>query len=416
MVRYIPLVLGIGVLLVGMDYLVYRRWRVFALRRALLRWTLPAYALLMVVMPLSFVGYFFYSRWWEVDPKLVRAFLVAGWVVYYTPKLVIAPVLVVAAAVRAVRRFTGKAAGPAEETPAAPGRALSRAEFLRTAGWAAASAPFLLTGYSAFRTLYNFQALRIDVPVPGLPSALEGLTIGQLSDLHAGSLFSERPMHEAVSLLLEMRPDLIAVTGDFVNHEASEMPIIAPALKRLRAELGVFGCLGNHDHYADVEEVIARVGATPVRLLTNAHHALSIGGAALQLVGTDNTGFNQHFADLDRALAGLPPCPPGAGARVLLSHDPTFWDTDVLGKRPDIHLMLCGHTHGGQLGMEWGPLRWSIAQPVYPRWAGLYTEAPAGAASAQHLYVNRGVGTVGPALRIGIRPEVTLLTLRRARA
>lgn len=219
-------------------------------------------------------------------------------------------------------------------------------------------------------------------------------------------------MHDAVDVTLGLRPDVIAITGDFVNSSVGELPVILPALARLHAPLGVYGCLGNHDHYTHAPAVAERVAATGVEMLVNAHQSLRVDGTHLHLVGTDNTGFRQHFADLDRAMAGLPAPGEDDAFRLLLAHDPTYWDTAGGPRERGIDLMLSGHTHGGQIGFELGPLRWSLARVAYRRWAGLYTET--NAAGPQHLYVNRGVGTVGPPLRLGIRPEVTLLTLRRA--
>lgn len=426
MSRYVIFSLLSIVLLLAVDVYVYRNWRRFARHRPKLRWTLPVYAVLMAVMPLTLPLYFTLSNWWEVEPKLLRAVFIGFWALYYLPKFLIAAVLVIKDLARFVvwlfewfKEQLG-AREPAAEPPPdlSDMKRMTRAEFLRKAGWTAAAVPFVVVGYGVFRTLYDFAVHRVDVPVAGLPRAFDGLTIAQLSDLHAGSFFSGRPMHEAVAEVNALRPDLAVITGDYVNHDAAELDLIAPALRELRAGLGVFGCLGNHDHYADVRDVTRRVRATPVDLLVNEHRTLYVGGARLHVIGTDNTGFRQYHADLPGALAGLDADPNGEEARLLLAHDPTFWDTHVRPDYADIDLMLCGHTHGGQVGVEIGPFRWSLARTVYDRWAGLYAEPRAAAThrsrGPQYLYVNRGLGTVGPPIRIGIRPEITLLTLRRA--
>jgi len=129
-------------------------------------------------------------------------------------------------------------------------------------------------------------------------------------------------MHEVIELVLEQTPDLILITGDYVNHEAAEIDPILPILHRLKAPLGVFGCLGNHDHYAAVHEVIRKVNQTPVHLLINNHHTFSIDGARLHLIGTDNTGFGQNFGDLHKATRGLQRHPAGEEFTLLLAHDP----------------------------------------------------------------------------------------------
>lgn len=423
--RYLPIILLLSIALVALDYYVFRNWRRFVrARHSPLRWTLPIYRISMWVMPFTLPLYFYFFRWWEVEPKFARALIFGLWAVYYLPKVPIVLVLLVKDALRGVtwlfRWFqerasttsaasTGIGAPPPDLTDM---KRISRAEFLRRMGWSAAAVPFVVTGYGVFRTLYDFSVYRVDVPIAGLPRALEGLTIAQVSDLHAGSFFSERPMHEAVSMINELRPDLVAITGDFVNHDVAEMSVIAPALHELRADLGVFGCLGNHDHYADVGALVPQIRGTPVELLVNEHRTLDIGGARLHVIGTDNTGFRQNYADLGRAVAGIEP--DGESAQILLAHDPTFWDSHVRPDYADIDVMLCGHTHGGQFGFELGPLRWGLARVAYDRWAGLYSETRGGRDTRQFLYVNRGLGTVGPPLRLGIPPEVTLLTLRRA--
>lgn len=423
--RYLPLVILLSIGVFALDYYVFRNWRRHARRRKV-RWTLPVYRVLMGVMPFSLPLYFELYRWWEVEPKLGRALFFGFWAVYYLPKVPIVLVLLVKDAGRFVTwlfawfqerlplSFGEK--DPPDETTVAPDltdmKRISRSEFLRRMGWSAAAIPFVVTGYSVFRSLYDFSVYRVDVPVAGLPRAFDGMTIAQISDLHAGSFFSDRPMWEAVSMINDLKPDVVAITGDFVNHDVAEMSVIAPALNALNSKLGIYGCLGNHDHYADVDRLIPRIGETPVELLVNAHRTISIDGAKLHILGTDNTGFRQNYADLPRAVAGIEP--GDESAQILLAHDPTFWDAYVRPGYADIDLMLCGHTHGGQMGVELGPMRWGLAKIVYDRWAGLYSEPRRNGTSFQFLYVNRGLGTVGPPLRLGIRPEITLLTLRHA--
>lgn len=406
--------------LFAIDWYVYRHWKVFAHTNKRLRWTRPVYFFMMWIMPAALPAYFYFSRWWEVEPKFARAIFFGFFAFYYVPKVLIAIVLLFKDLGRFVfwlfRWFQQRlVATPAtEETPTSTLdltdiKRVSRRDFLAHMGWSASTVPFVVTGYSVFKTLYNFNIQRIDVPVPGLPSALDGLRIVQLSDIHAGSFFSHRPMQEAADITRQIAPDLITITGDYVNNNDAELERIMPALNTLQAPLGVYGCLGNHDHYANTSGVISRLGATPINLLVNEHRSLEIEGTRLHIVGTDNTGFNQQYADLPRALEGIE---DPSDIHILLAHDPTFWDRHVLERYEQINLMLCGHTHGGQIGIELGPLRWSLASMAYSRWAGLYDE-PGGAHGQQFLYVNRGLGTVGPPIRFGVRPEITELTLRK---
>ena len=423
--RYVIIALGFALLLGLFDYYVFYNWRRFArYRRLPLRLATRIYHVLVYLMPVTLPAYIYFSRWWEVEPKLFRAFILGVWALYYVPKLPIALVLLLKDAARLLtwqfhwfRRLSrneGALAEPTEARSDPPDlNRISRAEFIRRVGWSAASIPFVITGYSVFRSLYDYRVTHVTVPIASMPATLDGLTIAQISDLHAGSFFSVKPIEEAVEIVNSLRPDLILFTGDFVNNDAAELEIAAPALGRLRADLGAFACLGNHDHYAEVGEVVQRVGNTPFKLLINQHARLDVNGSSIFLVGTDNSGFNQNYADLPAATAGMPPPVEGADLRLLMTHDPSYWET-VRIRRPDMDLTLSGHTHGGQLGFELGSLRWSLARITYPRWAGLYREPREGGNPPHFLYVNRGLGTVGPPLRIGIRPEVTLLTLRRA--
>ncbi len=434
--KYLPIILLLSGGVFALDYYVFRNWRRFLRgRKSTMRWTLPVYRVFMWVMPLSLPLYFQLFRWWEVEPKLARALFFGFWAFYYVPKVPIALVLLVKDAARfvtwlflwfqnhvpgspaadaatdsqAAARSHGESSAPPDLTDM---KRISRGEFLRRMGWSAAAVPFVVTGYSVFRSLYDFSVYRVDVPIVGLPRAFDGMTIAQMSDIHAGSFFSDRPMWEAVSMVNELKPDLVAITGDFVNNNVAEMAVVMPALNALESDLGTFGCLGNHDHYADVDDLVERIRASPVEMLVNAHRTIAVDGAKLHVIGTDNTGFRQNYADLPRAFAGMEA--GGENTQILLAHDPTFWDGHVRPDYADIDLMLCGHTHGGQLGFEVGPMRWGLASMVYDRWAGLYAEPRRNGGSSQFLYVNRGLGTVGPPLRLGIRPEITLLTLRRA--
>lgn len=412
--RVALLSVGLVLLTLVVDGYVYMHWRRFARPRPALRWTLAIYQVLLWTMPLALPAYLLLFRWWEVEPKLMRALFLGFWAFYYVPKGPIALVLLIKDVWRLAASFIARLRPTPPTATTNTTCRMSRAEFLQKLGWSAAAVPFLAVGHGMLRTLYDFALHSITLPIPNLPRAFDGLRIGQLSDLHAGSFFDKRPAFEAVELLLSLKPDLIIITGDYVNHDADELPLILPALRQLKADLGVWGCLGNHDHYAHTPDVVQRLhDQTPLRLLVNAHHTYVLDGARLHLIGTDNTGFRQRFADLPKALKGLQTDPNGEEFRLLLTHDPSFWDLEVRPSYPDIDLTLCGHTHGGQIGIELGPLRWSLARLVYPRWAGLYMEPAPSSRGRQYLYVNRGVGTVGPPLRLGIRPEITLVTLRR---
>ena len=304
MPNFILFALAVSFGLLALDYYVYTNWRVFARWQPRLRWTLPFYRVLIWVMPLVLPLYAYASQWWEVEPRLVRFLVIGGWIVYYLPRVLIALALLLKDFARFVSWLFGwfqhkllpdvhhQPAPAAAAAEAAPGgmpdpaldltdmKRLGRRDFLQKMGWSVATVPFVVVGYGVFRTLYDFDVRRVTVPVAGLPRALDGLTIAQLSDLHAGSFFSPQPMHEAVALVNSLRPDVIAITGDFVNNDAAELPRILPALREMKADIGVYGSLGNHDHYARIPDVVQGIASTPIDLLVNAHRTLEIDGGA----------------------------------------------------------------------------------------------------------------------------------------
>jgi predicted MPP superfamily phosphohydrolase len=253
-------------------------------------------------------------------------------------------------------------------------------------------------------TVYDFQVMRVELVLPNLPRGIDGLRIIQISDIHAGSFPDYMPFQEALRLVTEQHPDAVVITGDFVNARPEELAIIARDLARLRAPEGVYASLGNHDHYnspADHKRIISTVRDLGVDLLINENRRIGGESSRLVLAGIDNTGMKQDFGRIDLALRDTLP----DDAIILMSHDPTFWDRGIVGQKP-VGLTLSGHTHGGQFGVQAFGFEWSPAQYVYKQWAGLYRTGD------QVIYVNRGLGTVGPPIRVGIPPEITVFTLR----
>jgi predicted MPP superfamily phosphohydrolase len=302
----------------------------------------------------------------------------------------------------------------------------SRRAFLNTlvmAGRVAAvSAPITAIGYDAVRLLDEFEVHRVEIPIAGLPRQFEGMTITQISDIHAGSYYSTAPLQEMRRIIHELRSDLMLITGDWVNFRARELPSILPEIERLTAAktspMGVFGSLGNHDHYAhalDMDDLKAMIRGAGVNLLVNQNHSFEVDGARLQLGGNDNVGLRQNYGKLSETLQGLRPEHP----TILMAHDPTLWDKQIrihpTATTPDgvrdvrADLTLSGHTHGGQFGVRVFGMEITPAALIYKQYAGLYTDDTTG----QHLYVNRGIGTTGIPVRIGVPPEITHITLRK---
>ncbi|MEM9023792.1 MAG: metallophosphoesterase, partial [Bacteroidota bacterium] len=297
------------------------------------------------------------------------------------------------------------------------GAAISRFRFITQVGLVAAAIPFGALTYGILRGRWRFQVFRETLAFDNLPPAFDGLKVVQISDLHLGSFFNRN--HEEVArgiqMINDLEPDLILFTGDLVNNYAEEAEAWVDHFAGLKARIGKFSILGNHDYgdyvrwpgeeakQANVEAVIAANRRMGFRVLLNENETIEVNGEKIGLVGVENWGARgfTKYGDLDKAVAGSEQLP----FRILLSHDPSHWDAQVL-RHTNIDLTLSGHTHGMQFGVEVGNWKISPVQMVYPRWAGLYTEGQ------QHLYVNRGFGYIGYPGRVGISPEITLLELR----
>ncbi len=247
-------------------------------------------------------------------------------------------------------------------------------------------------------TQYEPVVERVRVPLAGLPAALDGLTIAHMSDFHAGRAVHAHSIRRAAALTMALKPDLIALTGDFVHRHLDPMPACADALSILRAPLGVHAVLGNHDYWRDahvVERHLRRVGIAPMH---NESRRIGAGARAFYIIGVDDVRFRR--ADFDRAARDVP-----AGAvSIVLVHEPDFADHIP----PGPVLQLSGHSHGGQVRM---PRFGAVLLP------SLGKKYPAGLKRAPHgmwVYTTRGVGVAMPPVRYNCPPEVTLLTLSRS--
>jgi len=304
----------------------------------------------------------------------------------------------------------------------AGGFSSSRRTFFHYAAVLAGGFPFLAAtyGFAAGRLRYTIE--RVDVPVANLPPELDGLHIAQLSDIHIGDYMPPREIARAVAMANDLHPDISFVTGDFVSGEGDPLDACITELSRLRAPLGVWGCNGNHEIYAGVEDEAERLFREKgMRLLRAASAVVEHNGARFNLLGVDYQ--RDHMVSGERTgpmLQEIERLIRRDMPNVLLSHNPnSFHRAADLG----IELSFAGHTHGGQVKFEIVDHSVSPARLITPFVAGLYhlpMNGHAGAASESNglqkaaLYVNRGLGTLGFPVRIGVPPEITLLTLRRA--
>jgi len=295
-------------------------------------------------------------------------------------------------------------------------RDTSRSRFMSKLALIAGGVPLATLTYGVVRNAYRYRRFAVDVPVKNLPVGLEGLKIVQISDMHSGSWTQTEPLKKAVEMINAENPDVVCFTGDLVNDQAVEILPYIDIFKQVKGKYGVFSILGNHDYgdyhqwpspaakKANMEQLYQMHADLGWDLLRDENRILEINGHKLGILGVENWGAAFRFprkANLPKATAGTEDC----DCKVLMSHDPTHWDAKIRPGYPDIDLTLSGHTHGFQFGVEIPGFRWSPAQYIYKHWAGLYREGD------QSLYVNRGLGFLGYPGRVGILPEVTVLTL-----
>jgi len=291
-----------------------------------------------------------------------------------------------------------------------------RRRFISQAATLVAAVPFGGLMYAMFKGKYDYKVHRTTLWFNDLPAAFDGFTITQLSDIHSGSFDNTAAMQRGIELAAAQKSDLFVFTGDLVNNAAWEIEPYIPHFSRLKAPYGQFSILGNHDYgdyikwdsatekAANLETLKAHHKALGYRLLLDEQVSLEKDGQKISLIGVQNWGRGFiKIGDIDKALEGV----DKAAFKILLSHDPTHWEEKIRYHQVPIHLTLSGHTHGAQFGVESDRLRWSPVQYRYLDWAGLAREGD------RYLYVNRGFGFLAFSGRLGIWPEITVITLKK---
>lgn len=302
---------------------------------------------------------------------------------------------------------------------------ISRLKFLAYVSATFFTVPFVSLFYGAVRGAFRYKTHTVNLSFPNLPEAFDGLKIVQISDIHTGS-FADDSSHlsAAFDKVLELNPDIIFFTGDLVNDSVRETDGYLPVYQKLKAPMGVYSILGNHDYgdyiewadpeskrnnLAELKKVHKEAGW---KLMMNEHVVLEKGGQQIALLGIENWGGNLHFPKYGR-MQDAHEGTDKYDFKILLSHDPSHWNKQVKADYKDVDLTLSGHTHGFQFGIEIPGFKWSPVQYVYPQWAGLYKH------DKQFLYVNRGLGCVGREKvsiykgRVGIWPEITFIELKK---
>ena len=293
---------------------------------------------------------------------------------------------------------------------------ISRKTFITQTGIVLSAIPFAGSIYGILKGRFDFHVIKVRLSFAKLPKAFDGFKIVQISDFHIGSFINDIPeVEKIVKMINSEQADLVVFTGDIVNNLAKEMDEFIPLLTSINSKYGKYAILGNHDYgdYTKWETEQQKIenhnslknnlAICGFNLLLNEHTKIEIAGSSINLVGVENWGHPPfpRYGDLAKATENM----DNSAFTLLLSHDPSHWDAKVLHKT-NIDLTLSGHTHGMQFGIDIPGFKWSPIQYKYPRWAGLYQD------NNQYLYVNRGIGYIGLATRIGIRPEISSIRLQ----
>ncbi|CAL2083070.1 metallophosphoesterase [Tenacibaculum sp. 190524A02b] len=300
-----------------------------------------------------------------------------------------------------------------EETKSLAGRR----KFISQIALGLAALPFASLLYGIFKGKFNYKVLKYQLSFKDLPEAFDGFTITQITDIHSGSFDNKEKIGYGVDLINEQQSDVILFTGDIVNNFAHEMDDWISVFSQLKAPMGKYSILGNHDYgdyskwktkedkeanFEAIKNIHPKIGFD---LLLNEHRYIEKNGQKIALVGVENwgKGFNQA-GDLEKASSGI----NQEDFKVLMSHDPSHWEYKVKKDDFNYQLTLSGHTHGLQFGIEIpGFFKWSPSQYVYKQWAGLYEEF------GRYINVNRGFGYHAFPGRVGIWPEITVIELKK---
>jgi hypothetical protein len=272
-----------------------------------------------------------------------------------------------------------------------------------------AATPFVGGAYGLFYGRLNLQVTNQRIRLSRLPKAFDGFRIAQLSDIHVGPFMSAEEVRKYVAIANEAKPDLVALTGDFITWDPSTQPAVVKALAGLKAPFGVFGCLGNHELWTETEGSITHLfAAEGIRILRSSRVPIALHGETLNLIGVDfqtRTRMGPPGEGMVRQyLQSVPGLMIPDTANILLSHNPNTFDRAA---EIGIDLSLAGHTHGGQLSVEFVNRNISPSRLITPYVKGLFQKRDS------QLYVNRGIGTIFVPIRLGAPPEITVFELTR---
>lgn len=294
----------------------------------------------------------------------------------------------------------------------------NRRQFISKLALGLAAIPFASIVYGIYKGRYNFKVLKYTLHFEDLPKAFDGYKITQISDIHSGSFDNLEKVQYAVNLINQQESDVILFTGDMVNNKAEEMLPYMNVFGGLKAKDGKFSVLGNHDYgdyitweshevkHKNLEDLKTIQKQLGFDLLLNESRYLQKEGDRIALLGVENWGVGgfKKAGDLKKAAKNI----TENDFKILLTHDPSHWEYEVVKDPIHYHLTLSGHTHGMQFGIEIpGWIKWSPSKWRYKYWAGIYKEM------GQYINVNRGFGYLAFPGRVGIWPEITVIELKK---
>ena len=293
---------------------------------------------------------------------------------------------------------------------------VGRRDFVSKVALSLAAIPFTSVLYGMVRGKYNYQVIRHTLFFNDLPKAFEGYKLTHISDIHSGSFDDEEKIIDGIDLINEQESDVILFTGDIVNNTADEMTPWISHFKKLKAKDGKYSVLGNHDYgeyarwktieekeqnFQAIKDIHPKIG---FNLMLNDSVYLEKDNDKIALVGVENWGTRfKKVGDLNLASSKI----NKEDFKILMSHDPSHWDAEIRNHDNNYHLTLSGHTHGMQFGIEIPGIKWSPVQYIYKQWAGVYEEF------GRFINVNRGFGFLAFPGRVGIWPEITVITLKK---
>lgn len=296
----------------------------------------------------------------------------------------------------------------------------TRRRVIGAIGLGVAAVPFGAMTYGITKGKYNFKVKKVTLNYPDLPDSFDGFKMVQISDVHSGSFDDLAEVQHGIELINKQEADVVVFTGDLVNNYADEIDPYIDSFRTISAKEGNLSITGNHDYGeyvqwdskeaqdANFQSLVSKHADMGFDILMNEHRRITRGNDSIVIAGVENWGkppFPQ-YGDLDKAFDGV----DKDDFTVLLSHDPSHWDLEVLQHDKNVHLTLSGHTHGMQFGIDIPGVKWSPVKWRYDKWAGLYTEAK------QHLYVNKGFGFLGFPGRVGMWPEITVFEFKKGEA